>query len=163
MLPGLLEAFAAAPATMDAMNRFDDMVCRLPSGVNFYRLLEAKPELARILSLILVNAPVLSEQLARRPVLLDGLIDASSFAAPADAGTVARRLREGPAEEGFDARLDRVRRLVNEKRFALGVQLIARHRDPLDLALGYACLAEGTIVGLLFSVSARRAAPAIST
>ena len=32
----------------------------------------------------------------------------------------------------YDVALDRVRRLVNERRFALGVQLIAGHRDPID-------------------------------
>ena len=34
--------------------------------------------------------------------------------------------------------LDRVRRLVNERRFALGVQLIDRRRDPLEVTEGYA-------------------------
>ena len=34
---------AAAPDPMRAMNRFEDLIERLPSGVNFYRLLEARP------------------------------------------------------------------------------------------------------------------------
>jgi glutamate-ammonia-ligase adenylyltransferase len=41
-----------------------------------------------------------------------------------------------------------VRRLVNERRFALGVQLILRHRDPLDIMMGYANVAEGAIMAL---------------
>ena len=53
------------------LNRFADLVDRLPSGINIYRLLEARPDLAQQLALILSLAPALAEQLARRPVLFD--------------------------------------------------------------------------------------------
>ena len=49
---------------------------------------------------------------------------------------------------GAHVALDRVRRLVNERRFALGVQLIDRRSDPLDVAAGYARVAEGTLDAL---------------
>lgn len=148
MLPVLLAAIAEGPDPGHALNRLSDIVERLSSGVNLYRLLEAKPALAKVLSQILVHAPALADQLARRPGLFDGLIDESSFAAPPDAATVAGKLAEGIAGASYDERLDRVRRLVGERRFALGVQLIARHRDPLDIAMGYAAVAEGAIVAL---------------
>ena len=48
----------------------------------------------------------------------------------------------------YDVALDRVRRLVNERRFALGVQLIDRRRDPLEVTEGYARVAEGTLAAL---------------
>ena len=38
--------------------------------------------------------------------------------------------------------------MVGERRFALGVQLIAAHRDPIAIAEGYSDLAEGAIVAL---------------
>ncbi len=148
MLPVLLRAIADGPDPGHALNRFSDIVERLSSGVNLYRLLEAQPALARVLSQILVHAPALADQLAQRPGLFDGLIDASSFAAPPDAATVAAKLADGGRRLSYDERLDRVRRMVGERRFALGVQLIARHRDPLDLTLGYAAVAEGAIVAL---------------
>jgi glutamate-ammonia-ligase adenylyltransferase len=148
MLPVLLRAIAEGPDPAHALNRFSDIVERLSSGVNLYRLLEAQPALVAVLCQILVHAPALADQLARRPGLFDGLIDASSFAAPADAATVAARLSDGLARESYDEGLDRVRRMVGERRFALGVQLIARHRDPLDIAMGYAAVAEGAIVAL---------------
>ena len=148
MLPVLLRAIADGPDSSHALNRFSDIVERLSSGVNLYRLLEAQPGLAKVVSQILVHAPALADQLARRPGLLDGLIDASSFAPPPDAATVAAKLAEGMKRASYDERLDRVRRLVGERRFALGVQLIARHRDPLDLAIGYAAVAEGAIHAL---------------
>ncbi|MES2902744.1 MAG: bifunctional [glutamine synthetase] adenylyltransferase/[glutamine synthetase]-adenylyl-L-tyrosine phosphorylase [Pseudomonadota bacterium] len=148
MLPVLLRAIADGPDPGHALNRFSDIVERLSSGVNLYRLLEAQPALARVLSQILVHAPALADQLARRPSLFDGLIDASSFAAPPDAGTVAAKLTAETRGLSYDERLDRVRRMVGERRFALGVQLIARHRDPLDITMGYAAVAEGAIVAL---------------
>ena len=48
----------------------------------------------------------------------------------------------------YDVALDRVRRLVNERRFALGVQLIDRRRDPLEVTEGYAGVAEGALIAL---------------
>jgi glutamate-ammonia-ligase adenylyltransferase len=50
--------------------------------------------------------------------------------------------------KAYDQALDRVRQLVNERRFALGVQLIDRREDPLNVAVGYAQVAEGTVVAL---------------
>jgi glutamate-ammonia-ligase adenylyltransferase len=44
--------------------------------------------------------------------------------------------------------LDRARQLVNERRFALGVQLIDRRRDPLEVTEGYAGVAEGALLAL---------------
>jgi len=44
--------------------------------------------------------------------------------------------------------------MVNERRFALGVQLIDRRRDPLEVATGYARVAEGALVALADSAMA---------
>jgi glutamate-ammonia-ligase adenylyltransferase len=148
MLPVLLRAIAHGPDPTHALNRFSDIVERVSSGVNLYRLLLAQAPLADMLALILAHAPVLADQLARRPVLLDGLIDASSFAAPPEPADFAARLLKGPRGETYDQQLDRIRRLVNERRFALGVQLILKHRDPLDIMMGYANVAEGAIQAL---------------
>jgi len=148
MLPGLLAAIATGPDPSRALNRFSDVVERLSSGVNFYRLLEARPALARLLAEILSHAPVLADQLARRPELLDGLIDASSFDPPPDVETLTKRLKQAKRGESYDQALDRVRRLVNERRFALGVQIIARRQDPLDVAAGYARVAESAVAAL---------------
>jgi glutamate-ammonia-ligase adenylyltransferase len=146
MLPVLIEAFGRAPDPMRAMNRFDDVVTRLPSGVNFYRLLEARPGLTDHLGTILSHAPALAEQLGRRPQLLDGLVDASAFepAPPVDEliRDFSRSERDG---EDYQLVLDRVRRRVNERRFALGVQLIVAHSDPIDAAEGYSRIAEAAI------------------
>ena len=148
MLPSMMRAVAAGPEEVRALNRFSDVVDKLSSGVNLYRLLAARPRLADQLALILTHAPPLAEQLGRRPTLLDGLIDESSFALPPDAETLAKRFLSVVDQEPFDIALDRIRRLVGERRFALGVQLLAAHRDPITIAEGYSDLAEAAIVAL---------------
>jgi glutamate-ammonia-ligase adenylyltransferase len=148
MLPSLLEAIAAAGDPNRALNRLSDIVERLSSGVNLFRLLEARAPLAQLLAKLLAHAPALADQLARRPELLEGLFDASSFAMPPPANEFADLLGEAMDGQPYDVGLDRVRRLVNERRFALGVQLIDRRRDPLEVTEGYASVAEGALIAL---------------
>ncbi|MBX3562867.1 MAG: bifunctional [glutamine synthetase] adenylyltransferase/[glutamine synthetase]-adenylyl-L-tyrosine phosphorylase [Sphingomonas sp.] len=146
MLPVLIDAFADAPDPMRAMNRFDDVVEKLPSGINLYRLLEARPGLTQHLGAILSHAPALADQLARRPELLDGLIDASAFAPARGVDALAARFaRSDRADEDYQLFLDRVRRSVNEARFALGAQIVLARTDPIDAARGYARVAEAAI------------------
>ena len=148
MLPTLMRAVAVGADPTRALHRFSDVVDRLSSGVNLYRLLSARPRLAEQLALILAHAPPLADQLARRPTLLDGLIDESSFALPPDAGDLAQRFLAVVNAEPFDMALDRVRRMIGERRFALGVQLLAAHRDPIVIAEAYSDLAEAAVVAL---------------
>jgi glutamate-ammonia-ligase adenylyltransferase len=116
--------------------------------VNLFRLLEARPALARLFAKVLAYAPALSDQLARRPELFEGLFDATSFEMPPPPSEFAADLERAMRGHPYDVALDRARRTVNERRFALGVQLIDRRRDPLEVALGYARVAEGTLLAL---------------
>ena len=145
MLPALVEAFGAAPDPIGAMNRFDDVVERLPTGVNFYRLIEARPALTQVVATILSHAPALAEQLGRRPELLDGLIDETAFLPAPPVEQLIASFSRGEQGEDYQMILDRVRRSVNERRFALGVQLILAKTDPLEVAAGYARVAEAAI------------------
>jgi glutamate-ammonia-ligase adenylyltransferase len=148
MLPGLLQAIAVGADPDRALNRLSDIVERLSSGINLFRLLEARPPLAQLLAKVLAHAPALADQFARRPELFEGLFDASSFAMPPEPARFAELLGQAMKDQSYDVALDRVRRLVNERRFALGVQLIDRRRDPLDVTEGYARVAEGALIAL---------------
>jgi len=148
MLPSLLSAIAHAPDPAGALNRLADLVERLSSGVNLYRLIAAQPDLGALLATILSHAPALAAQLGRRPELLDGLLDASSFALPPSAQEFAARLTAAMANLPFDAALDRARAVVGERRFGLGVQLVSGHRDPIAIAQGYSDVAEGTVIAM---------------
>ena len=145
LLPGLVAAFGRAAEPDVALRRFDAMLARLPSAVNLLRLLQAEPTLARLVGDILSLAPALAEALAHRPALLDALIDASAFAPPPPVPALAAQLAAGEAGDDYQALLDRVRRRVGEARFALGTQLVAAAADPLDVAAGYARVAEAAL------------------
>lgn len=143
-LPALAKALGAAPDPAGAVLRLDDMLAGLPSALNLFRLLEAQPGLAQLLGTILSHAPPLAEALGRRPALLDGLIDATALDPLGSVADLVAQLR--PAEPlAYEALLDHLRAGVNERRFALGAQLVAASSDPLEIAGGYARLAEAAI------------------
>lgn len=145
VLPALLTAFADAPDQANALNRFDDLLRQLPSTVNVFRLLQARPALMQTLVDILSHAPPLAESLSRRGDLLDGLIDASAYDLVGSVAQITERLsREEPGDD-YQQRLDAVRVRVGEMRFALGVQLIEGRHDPVAIAGGYARVAEAAI------------------
>ena len=148
MLPALVGAIARSADPMRALNRLADVIERLPSGVNLYRLLEARPALATLFARILAHAPALSDQLARRPELLDTLLDSSCFEEPPPAAEFAASLESEMRGHPYDVAIDRARRIVNDRRFALGVQLIDLRESPLGVGQGYARVAEGALVAL---------------
>lgn len=148
MLPTLVAALGKAPLPQDALNRFEDLVAGLPSAINLFRLLQARPSLARALIDVLSHAPTLSQALGRRPALLDGLIDSTALAAPPPFETLVEEFRAGESKDSYEQLLDGVRQRVGERRFALGVQLIEAVSDPIDVAQGYARVAEAALTVL---------------
>lgn len=144
-LPGLLDAFARSADPGAALLRLDALLAKLPSAINLFNLLEARAPLARLLADILCHAPTLAEVLGRRVELLDGLIDASALAPVPDTDALASEMARADEGDDYQARLDHVRRIVNERRFALGAQIIAGVSDPLDVSAGYARVAEAAI------------------
>lgn len=143
-LPGLIAGLATASDPYAALLRLDAMLARLPSAINLFRLLEAQPALARLLSTILCHAPTLAEALARRATLLDALIDARALEPVGSVEELAAEMSVRQAE-GYERLLDHVRDVVNEKRFMLGVQVVAGTGDPLAVADGYARVAEAAV------------------
>ncbi len=145
VLPGLMTALGQAPDSRAALIQLDTMLSRLPSAINFFRLIEARPQLGQLMAAILSHAPPLAEALGRRPALLDGLIDATALAPVGDVASLCAEMRAGEAGDDYEAALQRVRLVVGEKRFALGAQLVAGTSDPLDVAHGYSRVAEAAI------------------
>jgi glutamate-ammonia-ligase adenylyltransferase len=146
--PSLLRAFAEAPEPLHALLRWEQLLGNLPSAVNLFRLLEARPGLAELLARILCLAPPLADALAQRADLLGALIDASAFDLPGEVATLIEHFAQGEAGDDYQALLDRVRRQVGELRFALGVQLVEGARDPLEIAAALARTAEAALAVL---------------
>jgi glutamate-ammonia-ligase adenylyltransferase len=152
VLPSLLAALARAPDRQGALIRLDRLLERLPSAVNLLRLLQARPALADLLVAILSHAAPLADELARRPALLDGLVDASAFEPVGSVSSLGERMAgermAGDPAGDYQARLDHVRAVVGEARFALGAQIVAGAADPLAVGEGYARVAEAAITTL---------------
>lgn len=145
LLPDLFAGLAKAPDPMAALNRLDHMIDRLPSAINFFKLLAARPALVTMLVTILSHAPVLADALARRAELLDGLIDASALEPIPDLDTLVAWLKRGEQGDDYQLLLDRVRQKVGERRFALGAQIVCGAADPLEVGRGYGRLAYGAV------------------
>ncbi|MFM9828456.1 MAG: bifunctional [glutamine synthetase] adenylyltransferase/[glutamine synthetase]-adenylyl-L-tyrosine phosphorylase [Sphingomonas sp.] len=149
VLPTLVLAFGEAPDPGSALIRLDRILARLPSAINLFRLLEARPSLASLLAAILCHAPPLADALGRRPALLDGLIDATALAPIGPVETLAAAMQPpahwGAGSADYQDVLDHVRRVVGETRFALGVQLISGARQAREVSRDYASLAEAAI------------------
>ncbi len=144
VLPGLVAALSQAADPAAAVIRLDHILAKLSSAINFFRLLEAQPPLARLLGAILSHAPPLADALGRHPDMLDGLIDATALDAVGDVPALVAQMG-GRAGQDYQAVLDHVRHEVGERRFALGVQIVAGVSDPMDVAAGYARVAEAAI------------------
>lgn len=145
VLPGLARALGGAADPAGAILRLDRILAKLPSAINFFRLLEAQPPLAALLGAILSHAPPLAEALGRRPELFDALLDASALNPVGDVAMLAAQMAPREIGAPYEAVLDHARRVVGEHRFALGVQIVAHAADPLDVAAGHARVAEAVI------------------
>jgi glutamate-ammonia-ligase adenylyltransferase len=143
--PQLLGAIAAAPLPDRAMARWEQMLTNLPSAINLFRLLEARPGLLELLVRVLSLAAPLADELARRSDLLDSLIDASALDLPGDVAVLSREMADGEVDDDYERVLGRVRRKVSEQRFMLGVQLVEAAHDPLAIAAALARIAEAAI------------------
>lgn len=143
--PQLLRALCEAPDPERALLRWEHLLEGLPSAINVFRLLEARPGLLAVVMRVLAHAPTLADELARRSDLLDILIDRSAFDLPGSVAEIAAELSRGEAGDDYQRLLDAVRLRVGEMRFALGVQLVEGQRDPLEVAAALSRVAEASI------------------
>jgi glutamate-ammonia-ligase adenylyltransferase len=141
--PVLVEALAGAPQPDSAMTRLEAILASVPTAINLFRLFEARPGLLdQVLRVVTLAAP-LAEALGRHPQWLDGMIDARALDLPGPVAEVARQMRRASGD--YERRLDRIREVVGEQRFALGVQLVEAQHDPLEIGAGLARVAEAAL------------------
>ena len=145
LLPQLLEALAEAPEPDRALLRWEALLEKASSAINLFRLLDARPALLDQLGHILTLAPPLADELGRRPEMLDTLIDRSALDLPGSVEQLRAKMARTERDDGYEQRLDRIRIVTGETRFALGVQLIEAVHDPLDIARGLSRCAEAAL------------------
>ncbi|MGC1269367.1 MAG: glutamine-synthetase adenylyltransferase [Croceibacterium sp.] len=143
--PQLLAALACAPDPAHAINRWETLLEKVSTAVNLFRLFEQRPGLLEQVLHILTLARPLADELARRPDLLDALIDRSALDRRGTVAELAGRMNNCEADDDYERRLVRIRQIVGEERFALGVQLIEGQHDPLEVAAGLSRIAEAAL------------------
>jgi glutamate-ammonia-ligase adenylyltransferase len=155
LVPALLRIFGGTAAPDAALRRFDEFLSRLPAGVQLFSLFHANPGLLRLVADIMAEAPLLAENLARRPALLDAVLSEAFFAPLPARGALDADLAELLAgARDFEDRLNLLQRWANERRFQLGVQLLHRSLDPASSGGAYADIAETVLNALLPAVAA---------
>ncbi|WP_284124034.1 bifunctional [glutamine synthetase] adenylyltransferase/[glutamine synthetase]-adenylyl-L-tyrosine phosphorylase [Parerythrobacter aestuarii] len=145
ILPQLVGALGSAPEPDRAILRFERLLENLPSAINLFRLLDARPGLLDQLLRILAFAPPLADELGRNATLLDTLIDQTALDLPPTVEELAAKMRRSDPQSSYEKLLDRIRIVTAEHRFALGVQLIEATHDPLEIAAGLSRVAEAAL------------------
>jgi glutamate-ammonia-ligase adenylyltransferase len=156
VLPQILDAAAATGAPDVTFTRFAEFFEKLPAGVQTLSLFAAEPNVLRAVIDVLSLAPKLGAALARRPELLDVMLDAD-FGRPvaqtteADAERVARAIA---AEPSFEGALNAARRGAREARFRIGVQALMGVTHASEAGKAQAVLADAVVSALLEATQA---------
>ena len=154
-VPELLRIFGATPGPDLALLRFDQFLSRLPAGVQLFSLFHANPGLFSLVADIMAEAPLLAENLAQRPALLEAVLTAEfSAALPARAGLEADLAGALSGARDFEDTLDVLRRWSADRRFQVGVQLLRRGIDGSVAGAALANIAETALAALLQAVTA---------
>lgn len=152
LTPTLLKALAATGRGDEAFRAFDRFVAGLPAGVQIFSLLASHPALLSLLSEILSGAvPRLAETLTRRPRVIDALIDPAFFGAMARADEIGRQIDMLFTDaRSYEDCLDRVRIVMQERNFLIGVRVLTGTATTLEASEAYADLAD-TVLDRLFA------------
>ena len=147
--PRLLEAISAGGEPEAALLAFDRFLSQLPYGVQFFSLLRSNPGLLDLITRILSTAPRLSQDLARRPRLIDGLIDSLQGEHGDPLAELASQVKRGLGHDvDYGEALDQARRTTQEMIFLVGTYVVARRLSPLGAGKAYSRIADVIIEAL---------------
>ncbi|GAM98881.1 glutamate-ammonia-ligase adenylyltransferase [alpha proteobacterium U9-1i] len=151
LTPKMLRAFSATGEPDQAFLRFSLFFGRLSAGVQVLALLDARPTLLELLARLFALAPKLAERLARRPSLLDAMVE-PRFSQPLTRDAPGGRLddlRERLADaDSFEARLNEARRFQSDEGFRIGVQVLEGAASAEAAGAAHADLAEACVIAM---------------
>jgi len=153
LTPALLKALGGTQRADDALLRFDTFLAGLPAGIQLFSLLQSNPALLKLMATIMGAAPRLAQIITRRPHVFDGLLDPTLLSELPDRAYLSARL--AAFLEGTTAHeevLDRLRIFAAEKKFLIGVRLLAGAIDAPLAGRAFSDLADLTIAAALDAV-----------
>jgi glutamate-ammonia-ligase adenylyltransferase len=149
--PRLLKVMSEVGEPDSAFERFHDFFSALGSGVQVMSLMLAEPALTRDLIQTMAFAPQLAADLARRPALMDSMLE-PSFRSPVSSdepGSRERRLRQLLTRSNeFEDQLNAARRFHREEAFRIGYQLLRGTIGAARAGAAYADLADACVIVL---------------
>jgi glutamate-ammonia-ligase adenylyltransferase len=144
--PALLQAFSKAGQPDSGLRAFDSLLRALPAGAQLFALLSSNRQLLDLLATILGAAPRLAEMFARRPHVVDALIEPASsgeaYTAEALEAQLGARLAEAASLEDV---LNRVRLFAAEHRFLISVRLLRGFLNAPEAGMAFSDLAEAVL------------------
>lgn len=152
---GLLKAFANTDSPDATLARFDNFLRELPSGVQFFALIDANPNLHKLIGHIMGLAPALAATLARSPQLWDALLEPDFFAPLEETAVLLADLYGLLASaDGYEDVLNVCRRFAAEMSFRIGVQALEGIASVDEAAGATARVADAVLTALIPHVEA---------
>ncbi|XSG81188.1 MAG: bifunctional [glutamine synthetase] adenylyltransferase/[glutamine synthetase]-adenylyl-L-tyrosine phosphorylase [Methyloligella sp. ZOD6] len=149
-LPLLLRTLGRTAEPDRALTTFDQVLSELPAGLQLFSAFSRNPSLLRLMADILGTAPRLAHIIARRPRLLDAVLDPGFFGAM-PTKTIFRELIENALARSADYAdmLDRARIVGREQAFLIGVRVLSGTITAGQAGSIYGMLAETLVQALL--------------
>jgi glutamate-ammonia-ligase adenylyltransferase len=155
LVPALLAALGRSGDPDGAFRRFDQFLGRLPAGVPILSLFQANPGLLAFVAEVMGGAPRLAQQLAERPILLDGVLTAGFFdPLPGPAELAADLENALAAARDFQDVLDIARRWCGDRKFQVGVQMMRGLLGGEAAGASFAAIADAVVCALVPRVTA---------
>ena len=153
--PLLVEALSQTVNPDAALAGFDRFLRQLPAGVQLFALLNAHPELMRLVALIMGSAPRLADILSRHRRVFDAVLDPRIMGATPTHDEMRQLIEAELADaEGLEVILDRARVIGREQMFLIGIRLLTGLIEPEHAGSAYALVAETLIEKLHAAVEA---------
>ena len=152
-VPDLMRGLSRAEEPDDAVMAFDRFLQALQRGGRLISLLSQNKDLVALVALVLGAAPRLSDMLARKPQIMDGLIDPRFFGAMPDQSELSARLAATLSDaNSYEEFLDRLRLFGQESLFLIGTRILSGTVSAQHASVAFADVAEGiahTVNGLV--------------
>jgi glutamate-ammonia-ligase adenylyltransferase len=145
-VPALIAGLAHAEEPDNAVTAFDRFLGALQRGGRLISLLSQNRDLVALVALILGAAPRLGDMLARRPQIMDGLVDPRFFGAMPDRRELSARLAATLADaNSYEEFLDRLRLFGQESLFLIGTRILSGTVSAQQASVAFADVAEGIV------------------
>jgi [glutamine synthetase] adenylyltransferase / [glutamine synthetase]-adenylyl-L-tyrosine phosphorylase len=146
LVPVLLEHLARTDNSGASLVLFDHFLANLLGAARLLSLLQQKPDLIALITLVLGIAPRLADTLARNPQVMDALVDPSFFGSLPDDAELGRRLNAELAQSRYDEDLlERIRMFGLEYMFLIGVRILSGTVTARQAGEAFARLADAVI------------------